>query len=33
MLYHDQMVGLRIYMSKVINLSKMLFSTVHFAPT
>jgi len=30
---HDQMVGARIYMSKFINLSKMLFSAVHFAPT
>ena len=28
----DQMVKSRIYISKVIDLSKMLFSTVHFAP-
>ena len=29
---HDQMIGSRIYMSKVINLSKILFPVVQFAP-
>jgi len=29
---HDQMVELRIYMFKVIYLSKILFSAIHFAP-
>jgi len=27
------MIGSRIYMSKVIDLNKMLFLTTHFAPT
>jgi len=30
---HDDMVGSRICMSKDVELSKILFSTVHFAPT
>jgi len=30
---HDEMVGSRICMSKDIDLSHMIFSTVHFART
>ena len=32
-LNHDEIVGLRICMSKEVDLSNMLFSAIHFAPT